>query len=54
MAEGRWADWQVRQIAENMAEKCPKRDWFDGDDEIILHRLRVGHILQLETYSPWN
>jgi len=31
MAEGRWADWQVRQIAENMAEKCPKRDWFDGD-----------------------
>ena len=33
MAEGRWADWQVRQIAENMAEKCPKREWFDGDDE---------------------
>ena len=33
MAEGRWADGQVRQIDENMAEKCPKRDWVDGDDE---------------------
>ena len=33
MAEGRWADWQVREIAENLAEKCPKRDWFSGDDE---------------------
>ena len=31
MAEGRWADWQVRQIAENLAEKCPERDWFEGD-----------------------
>ena len=29
MTEGRWADWQVRQIAENLAEKCPKRDWFE-------------------------
>ena len=30
MAEGRWADWQVRQIAENMAEKRPKREWFEN------------------------
>ena len=29
MAEGRWADWQVRQIAENVAEKRPKREWFE-------------------------
>ena len=29
MAEGRWADWQVRQLAENLAEKRPKRDWFE-------------------------
>ncbi len=31
MAEGRWADWQVRQIAENLAEKCPKRTWFERE-----------------------
>ena len=30
MAEGRWADWQVRQIAETFAEKRPKRDWFES------------------------
>ena len=36
MAEGRWADWQVRQIAENMAEKRPKRDWFEGEMKAIL------------------
>ena len=37
MAEGRWADWQVRLIAENMAEKCPKREWFEaGNDENYL------------------
>ena len=36
MAEGRWADWQVRLIAENMAEKRPKREWFeDTDDEDV-------------------
>ena len=35
MAEGRWADWQVRLIAENMAEKRPKREWFEnGDDDV--------------------
>ena len=35
MAEGRWADWQVRLIAENMAEKRPKREWFeDGDEDV--------------------
>ena len=41
MAEGRWADWQVRLIAENMAEKCPKREWFEvGDDENYLTSLK--------------
>ena len=40
MAEGRWADWQVRQIATNMAEKRPKRYWFDGDDEGYLTSLK--------------
>ena len=40
MPEGRWADWQVRQIAENMAQKCPKRDWFDDDDENYLTSLK--------------
>jgi hypothetical protein len=35
MAEGSWGDWQVRTIAANMAEKCPKRVWFeDGDEDV--------------------
>ena len=33
MAEGRWADWQVRLLAENMAQKCPKREWFEDDKD---------------------
>ena len=40
MAEGRWADWQVRQIAENVAEKRPKREWFKQDQEQYLTSLR--------------
>ena len=52
MAEGRWADWQVRQIAENMAEKCPKRDWFDGNDENYLTSLKSwSHITARQLYS---
>ena len=52
MAEGRWADWQVRQIAENMAEKCPKRDWFDGDDENYFTSLKSwSHITARNLYS---
>ena len=31
MADGQWADWQVRLIAENMATKRPKREWFEGE-----------------------
>ena len=33
MAEGRWSDWQVRLIAENLAEKCPKRAWFEDNND---------------------
>ena len=52
MAEGRWADWQVRQIATNMAEKCPKRVWFDGDDESYLTSLKSwSHITTRNLYS---
>jgi len=52
MAEGRWADWQVRQIAENMAEKCPKRDWFDGDDENYFTSLKSwSHITARNLFS---
>ena len=52
MAEGRWADWQVRQIAENMAEKCTKRDRFDGDDENYLTSLKSwSHITARQLYS---
>jgi hypothetical protein len=55
MAEGRWADWQVRTIAENMAEKRPKREWFaeDGlDDEGYLTSLKSwSHITARQLYS---
>ena len=52
MAEGRWADWQVRLIAQNMAEKRPKRDWFDGEDENYLTSLKSwSHITARQLYS---
>ena len=53
MAEGRWADWQVRQIAANMAEKCPKRVWFEVDsDENYLTSLKSwSHITARQLYS---
>ena len=52
MAEGHWADWQVRQIAENMAEKRPKRDWFGADQERYLTSLKSwSHITARMLYS---
>ena len=52
MAEGRWSDWQVRLIAENMATKRPKRDWFDDDDENYLTSLKSwSHITARNLYS---
>ena len=54
MPEGRWADWQVRLIAENLAEKRPKRDWFDGDghQEGYLTSLKSwAHITARQLYS---
>ena len=45
MPEGRWADWQVRQIAENMATKRPKRDWFDDDGH------QEGYLTSLKSWS---
>ena len=52
MAEGRWADWQVRQIAENLAEKRPKRDWFDGEDDNYFTSLKSwSHITARQLYS---
>ena len=45
MAEGRWADWQVRLIAENLAEKCPKREWFDDDGH------QEGYLTSLKSWS---
>ena len=57
MAEGRWADWQVRQIAENLAEKCPKREWFenasdsyDGNDYFTSLK-SWSHITARQLYS---
>ena len=54
MAEGRWADWQVRLIAENMAEKRPKRAWFedDNDNEDYFTSLKSwSHITARQLYS---
>ena len=54
MAEGRWSDWQVRLIAQNMAEKRPKRDWFEGvgPDERYLTSLKSwSHITSRQLYS---
>jgi len=52
MADGRWSDWQVRLIAQNMAEKRPKRDWFDGEDENYLTSLKSwSHITARQLYS---
>ena len=52
MPEGRYADWQVRQLAENFAAKCPKRDWFDGEDENYLTSLKSwSHITARQLYS---
>ena len=47
-----WSDWQVRLIAQNMAEKRPKRDWFDGEDENYLTSLKSwSHITARQLYS---
>jgi hypothetical protein len=52
MAVGRWADWQVRLIAENMAEKRPKREWFDGHHEDYFTSLKSwSHITTRNLYS---
>ena len=53
MAEGRWADWQVRLLAENMAQKCPKREWFEDDkDENYLTSLKSwSHITARNLFS---
>ena len=52
MSVGKWADWQVREIAENMAEKCPKREWFHGDDEGYFTSLKSwSHITSRQLYS---
>ena len=53
MTEGGWSDWQVRLIAENMAQKRPKREWFEVDnDENYLTSLKSwSHITARNLYS---
>ena len=52
MAEGRWADWQVRQIAENLAEKCPKRAWFEREPGLYYTSLKSwSHICARQLHS---
>jgi len=31
MAIGNWADWQIIQLASDLGEKRPKREWFRSD-----------------------
>ncbi|MDP7367043.1 MAG: hypothetical protein QGH83_07265 [Candidatus Pacebacteria bacterium] len=54
-SQGSWGDWQVRQIAENMAEKRPKREWFEGDglnDKGYLTSLKSwSHITARQLFS---
>ena len=52
MPEGRYADWMVRQFAENFAEKCPKRDWFESDVNAYFTSLKSwSHITARQLYS---
>ena len=52
MAEGSWGDWLVRLIAENMAEKCPKRDWCETSGDQYQTSLKSwSHIAARKLYS---
>ena len=52
MAAGRYADWMVRQLAENFSAKCPKREWFDGEDDSYLTSLKSwSHICAGQLFS---
>ncbi len=55
MAEGIWGDWQVRLIAENMAEKRPKRVWFEDDkgtqEDYFTSLKSWSHITARQLYS---
>ena len=44
MPEGRWADWQVREIAESFGDKRPKREWFDSDDRYYTSLKSWAHL----------
>jgi|TARA_Y100000034_G_scaffold126184_1_gene177043 hypothetical protein len=56
MAEGRYADWNVRMVAESFATKRPKHEWFENNPDdystslrswahICAHQL---HMMELE------
>ena len=52
MAVGRWSDWQVRTIAENMAEKRPKREWFERQPDDYYTSLKSwSHICARQLHS---
>ena len=52
MPDGRYADWMVRQFAENFAQKCPQRDWFGADVNAYFTSLKSwSHITARQLYS---
>ena len=40
MAEGRYADWNVRMVAESFAKKRPKHEWFENSPNDYYTSLR--------------
>ena len=40
MAEGRYADWNVRQVADSFASKRPKHEWFENSPNDYYTSLR--------------
>ena len=56
MAEGRYADWNVRMVAESFASKRPKHEWFENSPNDYYTSLRSWahicanqlHMMELE------
>ena len=40
MAEGRYADWNVRMVAQSFATKRPKQQWFENNPDDYYTSLR--------------
>ena len=54
MPEGRWSDWQVRLLLRTWQRNDQREIGLMVKMKTILHRSRVGHILQLDNYTLWS